>query len=79
MCIPSSLDPTIAPSGCHVLSLFIQYTPYQLKDGKWNDEKRNTYADKGDSTVQRIILMLPETPPAMLNRPVGQGFFISSP
>ncbi|CAB3977129.1 pyridine nucleotide-disulfide oxidoreductase domain-containing 2 [Paramuricea clavata] len=46
MCIPSSLDPTLAPPGCHVLSLFIQYTPYHLKDGTWTDEKRNAYADK---------------------------------
>lgn len=48
MCIPSSLDPTLAPPGCHVLSLFIQYTPYHLKDGTWTDEKRNAYADKGE-------------------------------
>ena len=47
MCIPSSLDPTLAPPGCHVISLFTQYTPYHLKDGTWTDEKRNAYADKG--------------------------------
>lgn len=47
MCIPSSLDPTLAPPGCHVISLFTQYTPYHLKDGAWTDEKRNAYADKG--------------------------------
>ena len=46
MCIPSSLDPTLAPPGCHVLTLFTQYTPYNLKDGAWTDEKRNAYADK---------------------------------
>ena len=66
MCIPSSLDPTIAPSGCHVLSLFIQYTPYHLKDGKWNDEKRNAYADKGDSTVQRYYFDVVENTPSYL-------------
>ena len=46
MCIPSSLDPTLAPPGKHVVSLFIQYTPYQLKDGEWNDETRESFADK---------------------------------
>ncbi|XP_038071097.1 pyridine nucleotide-disulfide oxidoreductase domain-containing protein 2-like [Patiria miniata] len=47
MCIPSSLDRTIAPEGCHVLSLFTQYTPYHLADGKeWDEEAKNEYADK---------------------------------
>ncbi|CAJ0951836.1 unnamed protein product [Ranitomeya imitator] len=27
LCIPSSLDPTLAPPGCHVISIFSQYTP----------------------------------------------------
>lgn len=48
LCIPSSLDPTLAPPGCHVVSLFTQYTPYTLAGGKvWDDQERNTYADKG--------------------------------
>ncbi|XP_016019725.2 pyridine nucleotide-disulfide oxidoreductase domain-containing protein 2 isoform X2 [Rousettus aegyptiacus] len=47
LCIPSSLDPTLAPPGCHVVSLFTQYTPYTLAGGKvWDDQERNTYADK---------------------------------
>ena len=46
MCIPSSLDPTLAPSGKHVVSLFTQYTPYELRDGRWDDETRERFADK---------------------------------
>ncbi|KAI8512502.1 Pyridine nucleotide-disulfide oxidoreductase domain-containing protein 2 [Branchiostoma belcheri] len=47
MCIPSSLDPTIAPAGCHVVTLFTQYTPYHRKDGReWDDQARNEYADR---------------------------------
>ncbi|XP_074195347.1 pyridine nucleotide-disulfide oxidoreductase domain-containing protein 2 isoform X1 [Rhinolophus sinicus] len=47
LCIPSSLDPTLAPAGCHVISLFTQYTPYTLAGGKvWDEQARNTYADK---------------------------------
>ncbi|KAM5140895.1 pyridine nucleotide-disulfide oxidoreductase domain-containing protein 2 [Mantella aurantiaca] len=46
LCIPSSLDPTLAPPGCHVISIFSQYTPYTLTGGKrWDDEERNKYAD----------------------------------
>ncbi|XP_071793138.1 pyridine nucleotide-disulfide oxidoreductase domain-containing protein 2-like [Asterias amurensis] len=46
MCIPSSLDRTIAPEGCHVATLFTQYTPYHLANGeKWDERKMNEYAD----------------------------------
>jgi len=45
MCIPSSLDGTISPPGQHVVTLFIQYTPYELKNGKWDDATRNKFAD----------------------------------
>lgn len=46
MTIPSSVDPTVAPPGCHVVQLFTQYTPYKLADGDWTEEKKNAYADK---------------------------------
>lgn len=46
MTIPSSIDPTVAPPGAHVVQLFTQYTPYTLADGQvWDDENRNKYAD----------------------------------
>ncbi|MFC1488814.1 phytoene desaturase family protein [Thermodesulfobacteriota bacterium] len=37
--IPSVLDDSLAPSGQHVMSIFVQYAPYQLKEGNWDDEK----------------------------------------
>ncbi|XP_066476714.1 pyridine nucleotide-disulfide oxidoreductase domain-containing protein 2 isoform X1 [Tiliqua scincoides] len=47
MCIPSVLDPTLAPPGCHVVSLFTQYTPYTLAEGKqWDSHERDGYADQ---------------------------------
>lgn len=48
LCIPSVLDPGLAPPGCHVVSLFTQYTPYELADGQpWDEKARNAYADTG--------------------------------
>ena len=45
--IPSTVDPTIAPEGKHVASLFVQYTPYERKDGKeWNEETKNEFANR---------------------------------
>ncbi|KAJ7325092.1 hypothetical protein JRQ81_018112 [Phrynocephalus forsythii] len=47
LCIPSALDPTLAPPGCHVISLFTQYTPYTLAGEKqWDDQERDAYADR---------------------------------
>ncbi|NXJ08185.1 PYRD2 protein, partial [Odontophorus gujanensis] len=46
LCIPSTLDPGLAPPGCHVISLFTQYTPYELAGGQpWDEQARNAYAD----------------------------------
>ncbi|XP_073210766.1 pyridine nucleotide-disulfide oxidoreductase domain-containing protein 2 isoform X2 [Lepidochelys kempii] len=47
LCIPSALDPTLAPPGCHVVSLFTQYTPYALAGGRpWDEQEHNAYADR---------------------------------
>ncbi|GLH05938.1 Pyridine nucleotide-disulfide oxidoreductase domain-containing protein 2 [Gryllus bimaculatus] len=46
MVIPSSVDPTLAPPGCHVCLLFTQYTPYTLSNGKtWDEETKEEYAN----------------------------------
>jgi phytoene dehydrogenase-like protein len=42
--IPSLLDPDLAPAGAHVMSVYVQYAPYQLKDGDWNS-RRDEFAD----------------------------------
>ena len=50
MAIQSTIDADMAPPGKHVLSCFIQYTPYQLRESDWDTEKENL----GD-TVQRTL------------------------
>lgn len=42
--IPSLRDPSLAPPGRHVMSVFVQYAPYELKDGSWDDRTRATLA-----------------------------------
>jgi phytoene dehydrogenase-like protein len=42
MVIPSLTDPSVAPPGKHVMSCFVQYAPYNLKEGSW-DEKREEF------------------------------------
>ncbi|MBE7474869.1 MAG: amine oxidase [Anaerolineae bacterium] len=35
--IPSLLDPSLAPAGQHVMSIYMQYAPYNLREGAWDD------------------------------------------
>ena len=41
MAIQSTIDADMAPPGKHVLSCFIQYTPYHLRESDWDTEKEN--------------------------------------
>ena len=49
-CIQSMVDPDMAPPGSHVMSCFVEYTPYKLRGSDWDTERQNL----GD-TVQRTI------------------------
>ena len=44
--IPSAVDNTVAPEGMHVMNMFTQYGPYNLKNGKTWDTEREAYADR---------------------------------
>jgi phytoene dehydrogenase-like protein len=48
--IPSTVDPTLAPEGSHVLSAFVQYAPYELARGTW-DECREQFGDRVVATI----------------------------
>jgi phytoene dehydrogenase-like protein len=43
--IPSVVDPTVAPPGKHLMSMFIQYFPYRLRDGD-EDQVKERFADR---------------------------------
>ena len=53
--IPSLTDPSIAPPGKHVMSCFVQYAPYHLADGTWDDQKEAF----GDTVVNTIAEFAP--------------------
>src|SRR5438270_654513 len=48
--IPSLTDPSVAPPGKHVMSCFVQYAPYKLKEGTW-DEKKEEFGDNVVNTL----------------------------
>ena len=43
--LPTALDDSLAPAGKHIMSMFVQYAPYTLKDGDWATEK-DRFADR---------------------------------
>ncbi len=48
--IPTQFDPTMSPAGKHMMSVFVQYCPYDVEGG-WTDQKRNAF---GDTVINQI-------------------------
>jgi len=53
--IPSLLDSQVAPEGRHVLSALVQYVPYTLRDGEWDDDARSRLGDSVVSTLEDYL------------------------
>jgi phytoene dehydrogenase-like protein len=66
MVIPSLTDPSVAPPGKHVLSCFVQYAPYKLAKGAW-DEQRESF---GDTVVDTIAEHAPNIKKVITGRQV---------
>jgi phytoene dehydrogenase-like protein len=64
---PSVIDPTMAPPGKHVMSCFVQYAPYHLREGEWTDEKREAF---GDAVVDALSEFAPNLKDLILHRQV---------
>jgi phytoene dehydrogenase-like protein len=64
--IPSLLDPSRAPEGQHVMSVWMQYAPYHLEGG-WTDEKREQL---GNLVVDTLAQYAPNLKRAILYRQV---------
>jgi phytoene dehydrogenase-like protein len=66
--IPSLTDPTVAPPGKHVISIFVQYAPYHLKEGAahW-PEKREAL---GDTVIDTLAEYCPNLKDSILHRQV---------
>jgi len=56
--IPTILDPSLAPDGKHVLSAYVQFAPFKLKEGNW-DSRRH---DLGHTVVKTLAAYAPNLP-----------------
>ncbi|HEX3120370.1 MAG TPA: NAD(P)/FAD-dependent oxidoreductase [Candidatus Acidoferrum sp.] len=66
MVIPSLTDPSVAPPGKHVLSCFVQYAPYKLAHGTWDDQREAF----GDTVVDTIAEHAPNIKKLIVGRQV---------
>jgi phytoene dehydrogenase-like protein len=64
--IPTLTDSTLAPSGQHVMSIYAQWMPYQLRGRDWNRERDAL----GDLVVRTLADYAPDLPGAILAREV---------
>ena len=64
--IPSMIDPGMAPPGKHVMSIFVQYAPYNLNGG-WTDAKREAF---GDAVINALARFAPNIKSLILHRQV---------
>jgi phytoene dehydrogenase-like protein len=62
--IPTTLDPSLAPPGKHVMSCFVQYAPYQLAEGTWDDQREAL----GDAVQAAIAHYAPNLDSLVLHR-----------
>ena len=64
--LASNADDTLAPEGRHMLTCFVQYLPYRLRDGNWDDQREAL----GDRVTALIGQFAPNVPGAVVARRV---------
>jgi phytoene dehydrogenase-like protein len=65
-CLPSVVDDSVAPPGRHLMSVFVQYAPYRLSQGSW-DQIKESFADRCLEILQEYA---PNLGRAVLHRQV---------
>ncbi len=56
MMIPTLMDPTMAPPGKHMMTVFVQHCPAVLADGEWTPDKREAF---GQTVIDAIATFSP--------------------
>jgi len=64
--VSSNADDSLAPAGKHILTCFVQYVPYHLRGGNWDDKRELL----GDRVVKKIAEYAPNVPGAIVARQV---------
>ena len=57
MLIPSQIDPTMAPPGKHMMTVFVQYAPPKINGREWTDQDRDAF---GETVINQIANYSPD-------------------
>ena len=63
---PSLSDPSLAPAGQHVMSIYMQYAPYMLKNSDWESQR----TPLGETVVKTIAQYAPNLPQTILRHQI---------
>ncbi|MGO9127011.1 MAG: phytoene desaturase family protein [Terriglobales bacterium] len=64
--IPTVGDPSLAPAGKHVMSIYMQYAPFKLKNGDWESQR----VALGDTVVKTLTRYAPNLPELILTHQI---------
>ncbi len=64
--IPSISDPSLAPAGKHVMSIYMQYAPFKLKNSDWEKQR----VPLGDTVVKTLTQYAPNLPDLILSHQI---------
>jgi len=64
--VASNADPSLAATGKHVMTCFVQYVPYKLRQGTWDEQRE----ELGDRVVKKIAEYAPNVPGAIVARQI---------
>jgi phytoene dehydrogenase-like protein len=64
--VSSNADSSLAPRGKHILTCFVQYVTYRLREGNWDDKRELL----GDRVVKKIAEYAPNVPGSIVARQV---------
>jgi len=64
--IPSVSDPSLAPDGQHVMSIYMQYAPYKLKASDWESQR----SALGETVVKTVTQYAPNLPELILSHQI---------
>ncbi len=65
--VPSTLDPTMAPPGKHVMSIFVQYASYEMPEFGTPDQQRDAF---GNAVIDTLTEFAPNLKDIILHKQV---------
>lgn len=64
--IPSISDPSLAPAGKHVMSIYMQFAPYKLKGSDWETQREAL----GETVIKTLAQYAPNLPELILTQQI---------